>query len=181
MPPWAVPVDLRPDSGFNCALSASNRRGKVQEISNGQLAQLVEQRIENPRVLGSIPRLATTSDGSRFSRAVFHCVVSVWLRQEENSDRPCFLLTAWKLWRACWAMCPVACLARNPPVMICGHGAALATSCPPCATSLLLGCLLASDGGLEAGACGETRHGRRGNLDLGAGLRVAAGACSTLG
>ena len=26
----------------------------------GQLAQLVEQRIENPRVLGSIPRLATS-------------------------------------------------------------------------------------------------------------------------
>ena len=26
----------------------------------GQLAQLVEQRIENPRVRGSIPRLATT-------------------------------------------------------------------------------------------------------------------------
>jgi hypothetical protein len=29
--------------------------------SDGQLAQLVEQRIENPRVRGSIPRLATKS------------------------------------------------------------------------------------------------------------------------
>lgn len=28
-------------------------------LSVGQLAQLVEQRIENPRVRGSIPRLAT--------------------------------------------------------------------------------------------------------------------------
>jgi hypothetical protein len=28
---------------------------------SGQLAQLVEQRIENPRVRGSIPRLATTT------------------------------------------------------------------------------------------------------------------------
>ncbi len=37
----------------------------------GQLAQLVEQRIENPRVRGSIPRLATriqtaSSNGGRF-------------------------------------------------------------------------------------------------------------------
>jgi hypothetical protein len=37
----------------------------------GQLAQLVEQRIENPRVRGSIPRLATriqaaSRDGGRF-------------------------------------------------------------------------------------------------------------------
>ena len=31
----------------------------AQRCTDGQLAQLVEQRIENPRVLGSIPRLAT--------------------------------------------------------------------------------------------------------------------------
>jgi hypothetical protein len=37
----------------------------------------------------------------------------VWLRQEENSDRPCFLLTAWKLWRAA-GMCPVAWRGTRP-------------------------------------------------------------------
>ena len=43
----------------------------------GQLAQLVEQRIENPRVRGSIPRLATSfSDGS-LSGAVFVSAVAV--------------------------------------------------------------------------------------------------------
>ena len=31
----------------------------IMRASFGQLAQLVEQRIENPRVRGSIPRLAT--------------------------------------------------------------------------------------------------------------------------
>ena len=34
--------------------------------SFGQLAQLVEQRIENPRVRGSIPRLAT-KDSSTYA------------------------------------------------------------------------------------------------------------------
>jgi hypothetical protein len=38
---------------FNCGSS------KRSSVSNGSLAQLVEQRIENPRVLGSIPRRAT--------------------------------------------------------------------------------------------------------------------------
>ena len=37
----------------------------------GQLAQLVEQRIENPRVRGSIPRLATTTRTAPFLGAVF--------------------------------------------------------------------------------------------------------------
>ena len=36
----------------------------------GQLAQLVEQRIENPRVRGSIPRLATSIQGQPFSVAL---------------------------------------------------------------------------------------------------------------
>lgn len=34
----------------------------------GQVAQLVEQRIENPRVDGSIPSLATTSNFLNFMR-----------------------------------------------------------------------------------------------------------------
>jgi hypothetical protein len=52
---------LRPGSGFNGALRGWRQRAKKsKEIQNGQLAQLVEQRIENPRVLGSIPRLATS-------------------------------------------------------------------------------------------------------------------------
>ena len=41
----------------------------------GQLAQLVEQRIENPRVRGSIPRLATKflKDASPNRLAFLHC------------------------------------------------------------------------------------------------------------
>ena len=38
----------------------------------GQLAQLVEQRIENPRVRGSIPRLATIFKAQPFSVGLFH-------------------------------------------------------------------------------------------------------------
>ena len=38
----------------------------------GQLAQLVEQRIENPRVRGSIPRLATNSKSPNSFRAFSH-------------------------------------------------------------------------------------------------------------
>ena len=37
----------------------------------GQLAQLVEQRIENPRVRGSIPRLATNIQKTNRYRLVF--------------------------------------------------------------------------------------------------------------
>jgi hypothetical protein len=33
--------------------------GRVPDFRRGQIAQLVEQRIENPRVDGSIPPLAT--------------------------------------------------------------------------------------------------------------------------
>lgn len=36
---------------------------------NGQLAQLVEQRTENPRVRGSIPRLATNIKAPEHSGA----------------------------------------------------------------------------------------------------------------
>ena len=43
-----------PGFGFPCEYAFTNKRN-----TEGQLAQLVEQRIENPRVLGSIPRLAT--------------------------------------------------------------------------------------------------------------------------
>ena len=44
-----------PGFGFPCGHTLA-----IQSKHNyGQLAQLVEQRIENPRVLGSIPRLAT--------------------------------------------------------------------------------------------------------------------------
>jgi hypothetical protein len=54
--PYSVPRQL-----VRLALSAQypyNRQLKVYAL--GQLAQLVEQGIENPCVLGSIPRLATT-------------------------------------------------------------------------------------------------------------------------
>src|SRR5574340_1798950 len=52
---------------------------------------------------------------------------------------------------------------------------------PTCCASFLLGRFLAGDRGLEAGARREARHGRRCNLDLGAGRRVAANACRALG
>ena len=48
-----------PDFTFLTARIASNRTHRYNLRSRGQLAQLVEQRIENPRVRGSIPRLAT--------------------------------------------------------------------------------------------------------------------------
>ena len=43
-----------PGFGFSC-----EHTFMIKPDIEGQLAQLVEQRIENPRVLGSIPRLAT--------------------------------------------------------------------------------------------------------------------------
>jgi hypothetical protein len=46
---------------------------------------------------------------------------------------------------------------------------------------LLLGCLLAGDGGLEGGAGGELGHGGGGNLESRAGLGILAGARSALG
>lgn len=64
--------------GFGLAWSIVHDRNEASVVDYGQLAQLVEQRIENPRVLGSIPRLATI-----FKRlpvvypleAVFFCVI----------------------------------------------------------------------------------------------------------
>ncbi len=51
----------------------------------GQLAQLVEQRIENPRVLGSIPRLATSNTQS-------HLRVAFSLGQSfTGNGLPCYL------------------------------------------------------------------------------------------
>jgi hypothetical protein len=41
-----------------CQRRAVNRRVRTL-VQNGQIAQSVEQRIENPRVGGSIPPLAT--------------------------------------------------------------------------------------------------------------------------
>src|SRR5512139_547885 len=49
-----------PAQGLMARFAACDRRAKAREIQNGQVAQLVEQRIENPRVDGSIPPLATT-------------------------------------------------------------------------------------------------------------------------
>ncbi len=66
IPPGHVPgltadlfqVDFGVPSGFNTAPSAASLR--PNQPYDGQVAQLVEQRIENPRVGGSIPPLATT-------------------------------------------------------------------------------------------------------------------------
>src|SRR3569833_167618 len=60
-------------------------------------------------------------------------------------------------------------------------GTTMGGTLPACATSLLFRGFHASDSGLEAGACGETRHRRCGDLDLGAVLRVAASTRSALG
>ncbi len=46
---------------YCCCLSAAFFTHKRYNYVFGQVAQLVEQRIENPRVGGSIPPLATTS------------------------------------------------------------------------------------------------------------------------
>jgi hypothetical protein len=47
--------------------AAGRWRGGRREVSRGQVAQLVEQRTENPRVGGSIPSLATPT--TRLTRA----------------------------------------------------------------------------------------------------------------
>jgi hypothetical protein len=44
---------------------AANWCSKYQASLSGQVAQLVEQRTENPRVGGSIPSLATISSESK--------------------------------------------------------------------------------------------------------------------
>jgi hypothetical protein len=49
---WPEDIDFDVDSGCNSRLAVSSFR-------HGQVAQSVEQRIENPRVGGSIPPLAT--------------------------------------------------------------------------------------------------------------------------
>ena len=46
--------------------------GRYNAALVGQLAQLVEQRIENPRVRGSIPRLTTHSKSPNSFRAFSH-------------------------------------------------------------------------------------------------------------
>ncbi len=61
--------------GFGLAWSIVHDRNEASVVDYGQLAQLVEQRIENPRVLGSIPRLATsilTASRGYPPEAVFH-------------------------------------------------------------------------------------------------------------
>src|SRR3569623_45323 len=60
-------------------------------------------------------------------------------------------------------------------------GTTMGGTLPACVTSLLFRGFLACDGGLEAGASREARHRRRGDLDLGAGLRVAASTRCALG
>jgi hypothetical protein len=53
------------------AAGRSNTRPSIEGHSNGgQVAQLVEQRTENPRVVGSIPTLATTSRRSVLDTSV---------------------------------------------------------------------------------------------------------------
>ena len=51
-------LDSVPAGGFNTPLAAAVARPHAAS-EYGQVAQLVEQRIENPRVGGSIPPLAT--------------------------------------------------------------------------------------------------------------------------
>ena len=57
---------------LHCVLSWTSRVSSVGEV--GQVAQLVEQRTENPRVGGSIPSLATSQinkPGPRISWPLF--------------------------------------------------------------------------------------------------------------
>ena len=48
-------------SRFVASILTNRNLLAIMRDSFGQLAQLVEQRIENPRVRGSIPRLATNT------------------------------------------------------------------------------------------------------------------------
>jgi hypothetical protein len=56
------------------SLTAEVRPCVIRTSPDGQVAQLVEQRTENPRVGGSIPSLATISKGGPFrSRLKSQC------------------------------------------------------------------------------------------------------------
>ena len=72
-----IDVDSPPciRSVVSCSLDSlsSVRDGATECIKLGQVAQLVEQRTENPRVGGSIPPLATNS---RLSQFVLLCLKS---------------------------------------------------------------------------------------------------------
>jgi hypothetical protein len=50
---------------FTKVLTKSGDFSLIRTVGSGQIAQLVEQGIENPRVGGSIPSLATTLLGYR--------------------------------------------------------------------------------------------------------------------
>jgi hypothetical protein len=52
-------------------------------LDNGEIAQLVEQRTENPRVLGSIPSLATT-----FNRLASNDLRSFFFPAKNPEKRP---------------------------------------------------------------------------------------------
>ncbi len=57
---------------FHKVFDRSVGRGYNSAFVFGQLAQLVEQRIENPRVRGSIPRLATKFQAAHSNVGRFH-------------------------------------------------------------------------------------------------------------
>jgi hypothetical protein len=64
----------------------------MKHVASGSVAQLVEQRTENPCVGGSIPPRATTIQKTNHSRLVFFvCVPQCWrdFRAWPRERRPC--------------------------------------------------------------------------------------------
>ena len=71
-PSIACALDALPRLVFNCALFFARPRRTA--ASRGQVAQLVEQGTENPRVGGSIPSLATIYLNGLLERSVVGAV-----------------------------------------------------------------------------------------------------------
>eukprot|EP00825_Cyclidium_porcatum_P024096 TRINITY_DN2662_c0_g1_i5.p1 TRINITY_DN2662_c0_g1~~TRINITY_DN2662_c0_g1_i5.p1 ORF type:complete len:137 (+),score=28.70 TRINITY_DN2662_c0_g1_i5:10-420(+) len=82
----------RPPRSTHCISSAASdvyKRQVSTQSTWGQLAQLVEQRIENPRVRGSIPRLAT-----KFKRLPNLREPFSFVKKKEKNSKSCLLYTS---------------------------------------------------------------------------------------
>ncbi|MBI3432542.1 MAG: hypothetical protein HY018_10070 [Hydrogenophilales bacterium] len=79
---WKTHKLVRRQASFLPSINLENICNIDSDVVN------IKDDLENPRVLGSIPRLATTSDGSRFSRAVFPCVPGAIVTDKVSANHP---------------------------------------------------------------------------------------------
>src|SRR6266850_1078277 len=70
--------DARPAGWNDPEVAVLSFRAAVSALPDAQVAQLVEQRTENPRVGGSIPSLGTTSNSLSYPQLP-HCPSTIWV------------------------------------------------------------------------------------------------------